>query len=103
MNTEQIRAKVTNARLRGDSYLPYITCDELEALVQERDALRLVERGMEMTINDLKESRDTYQREADKLAAENKVLRDALEEVMKWAAPGSHSKKVARAALGEVK
>jgi hypothetical protein len=46
--------------------------------MQERDALRLVERGMEMTINDLKESRDTYQVAADKLAAENKVLRDAL-------------------------
>jgi hypothetical protein len=103
MNTEQImaladaraQAVVEASKLYAISILSSRTQDAwdkadearnslqaaVEELMQERDALRLVERGMEMTINDLKESRDTYQVAADKLAMENKVLRDALEKI----------------------
>ncbi len=99
MNTEQImaladaraQAVVEASKLYAISILSSRTQDAwdkadearnslqaaVEELMQERDALRLVERGMEMTINDLKESRDTYQVAADKLAAECKTLRDA--------------------------
>ena len=61
---------------------------KVAVLAQERDALRLIERGMELTINELESSRDTYQVAADELAAENKVLRDAWSaEPVAWMRP----------------
>ena len=60
----------------------------IEALVQERDALKL--RLLETVNVFAKEfdrhraECDTYQVEADKLAAENKALRDALVKIEQW-------------------
>ena len=72
----------------------------IAALVQERDAISKLLTNAVNYCNELEESRNTYQVEADKLAAENKTLRDALEDVHNWSPDGSNAKNLARAALG---
>ena len=78
MDTEQIVAEALTKMNRT-----------IEALVQERDALKssnetyitLANTAYEITEQRTSE-RDTYQHEADKLAAEYKVLRDALKDML---------------------
>jgi uncharacterized coiled-coil DUF342 family protein len=90
MNTEQIMALAEKWRRTrvcewavSDSYKALQAA--IEALVQERDAFheRLTVQAHRVAHwiekhDDIKASRDEYQREADKLAMENKVLRDAV-------------------------
>jgi FtsZ-binding cell division protein ZapB len=102
MNTEQIMALAdslsASAELDGansvsDSKSTLLERAALqsaiEALVQERDAFdeRLTVQAHRVAHwiekhDDIKASRDEYQREADKLAAENKALRDALKDML---------------------
>jgi len=94
MNTEQIMALAEKWRRTrvcewavSDSYKALQAA--IEALVQERDAFdeRLTVQAHRVAHwiekhDDIKASRDEYQREADKLAAENKALRDALKDML---------------------
>jgi regulator of replication initiation timing len=93
------------------------TGEALDACTAERDALKWdneqlrrcaevqeVDRYAALNRKYVKE-RDTYQREADKLAMENKTLRDALTRLRHWAEAdnahytGDHPVALARAAL----
>jgi hypothetical protein len=67
------------------------------APAQQRDALHTAMCGLQELAVKAELERDTYQVEADKLAAENKVLRDALEQVTEVG--GIAAVSIARAAL----
>lgn len=116
MNTNQIMVAVERYRTAGGREEHHAYKDQLEAaieaLVQERDALRaelghkntllgsaqcqILELQAKIVVREA--SRDTYQREADKLAAENKVLRDALETIA-YTTAGPDCNEIAHAAL----
>jgi chromosome segregation ATPase len=73
-------------------------------LVQERDALKDTLQDVRGHYERVCQQRDTYQREADKLAWENKTLRDALKELLEEAESGIATcpltRNKSRAALG---
>ena len=83
MNTEQIMHLL--AARDGCSYDASLALEANKALqaaitelVQERDALRASTDKFFDASTKFRQERDTYKVAADKLAAENKVLRDAL-------------------------
>lgn len=88
MKTEQIMALAADLRSRinpayaaqlgTESYERRLCAEAIESLVQERDDLSSKLQQWKDLYAELSASRDTYQVEADKLAAENKALRDAL-------------------------
>jgi len=91
MNTEQIMS-LSHAYVvaveRRDFALVESTKDALEsaieAMVQERDAKsEMLDEQVAFAIH-IANQRDIYQREADRLASENKVLRDSLKPDMFW-------------------
>jgi hypothetical protein len=86
------------------------TGEALDACTAERDAFKDTLQDVRGHYERVCTERDTYQREADKLAMECKVLRDALTRLRHWAEAdnvhytGDHPVALARAALqGEVK
>ena len=106
MNTEQIMKLVENyASDSSDILAEYDALHTaIEALVRERDAAMAKASSTAFSYSAalLRESDVIEQR--DKLAAENKTLRDALEDVHNWSPDGSNAKNLAREALqGEVK
>lgn len=92
------------------------TGEALDACTAERDALKAgifnLAEADKAALDRMTASRDTYQVEADRLAWENKTLRDMLEEINSWlvcsciataddmAQSFDHMQKVADAALG---
>ena len=75
------------------------TGEALDACTAERDAFKDTLQDVRGHYERVCTERDTYQRETDKLAWENKVLRDALEDVHNWSPDGSNAKNLAHAAL----
>ena len=113
MKTEQIMALARDyASDSGDSYYRTATDarykslqDAVEQLVQEREEYKIRMQRLMTTQLATSKERDTYQVEADKLAWENKTLRDALTRLRHWAEAdnahytGDHPVALARAAL----